>query len=617
MGWNSAFKDMAYFKPIFMPIYATVVIGIALYCFYVFSDVYNSSSSFTSSLWSTLSGNQTSNYSQNTIGNKFVKPVWEVPSAGSKFPPLKTFKLSKKLVQQRVKENIIIVTYGNYAFMEFTVTWAKHLTDLGIENYLVGAMDSKLLEALYWKGVPVFDMGSRMNTMNHGWGSPEFHKMQREKAVLIDAILPFGFEVLICDTDMVWLKNPLPYLARYPDADILTSNDLLIPTVVDDSLDLWEKVGAAYNVGLFHWRPSNSSKKLAKEWKELILANEAIWDQQAFNDLVSRQLGPSVDEDSELAYAYDGNLKLGCLPVSIFCGGHAYFVQKMYQQLELEPYSVHTTHQFCGIEGKHHRLREAMLFYDSHDYYDESGGFLIFKPSIPKSLLIDGEHNIESHFALVNYQIKQIRTALAVASLLNRTLVMPPLWCRIDNFWLSRPRDLIGSVMRRPFICPLDFVFQVNIMVNEMPEDEFGPPIKIKEYSFFDNPSMPQKVKESWLNVNLCHEGSKGCEVSNTTTSQTGLLKFPKNSSEETYKTVFSAFKDVKVIQFSSMQDAFTGFADKSREEKFRKRVKAYVGAWCCLEDHTPSHIYYDIYWDEKPNWKPVPPQSQDEDHPP
>ena len=67
-------------------------------------------------------------------------------------------------------------------------------------------MDTKLLEALYWKGVPVFDMGSHMSTIDVGWGSPTFHKMGREKVILIDAILPFGFELLMCDTDMVWLK---------------------------------------------------------------------------------------------------------------------------------------------------------------------------------------------------------------------------------------------------------------------------------------------------------------------------------------------------------------------------------------------------------------------------
>jgi hypothetical protein len=34
-----------------------------------------------------------------------------------------------------------------------------------------------------------------------------------------------------------------------------------------------------------------------------------------------------------------------------------------------------------------------------------AGGFLSFKPNIPKSLLLDGAHTVESHFALVNYQV--------------------------------------------------------------------------------------------------------------------------------------------------------------------------------------------------------------------
>lgn len=101
-------------------------------------------------------------------------------------------------------------------------------------------------------------------------------------------------------------------------------------------------------------------------------------------------------------------------------------------------------------------------------------------------------------------------------------------------------------------------------MLKQLPEDEFGPPIGIREYSLFDNPSMPQKVhvfvvcqrttclslyvlsfinnmlwfcysfqvKASWLDVNLCREGSQGCQISNDT-SQTGVIKFPKLSSEE------------------------------------------------------------------------------------
>jgi hypothetical protein len=50
----------------------------------------------------------------------------------------------------------------------------------------------------------------------------------------------------------------------------------------------------------------------------------------------------------------------------------------MYQQLRLEPYAVHTTFQYAGTEGKRHRLREAMLFFDQPPYYDSPGLFTVY-----------------------------------------------------------------------------------------------------------------------------------------------------------------------------------------------------------------------------------------------
>ncbi|XP_019445117.1 PREDICTED: arabinosyltransferase XEG113-like isoform X2 [Lupinus angustifolius] len=640
MALTKGFEDVVHSRPLFLTIYTVVVVGIVVSSLYIFSAFYsnNNPSSFLSSFSSSSSSSSPSgeephltdqilNVSQSKTmhavsspapepQNVWTRPTFDVPPHNKKMPPMESFRLTKELVQQRVKDNIIIVTFGNYAFMDFILTWVKHLTELGLTNYLVGAMDTKLLEALYWKGLPVFDMGSHMSTIDVGWGSPTFHKMGREKVILINSMLPFGYELLMCDTDMVWLKNPLPYIAHYPEADVLTSSDQVVPTVVDDSLEVWQEVGAAYNIGIFHWRPTESAKKLAKEWKELLLADEKIWDQTGFNDIVHRQLGPSVDDESGLVYAYDGNLKLGILPASIFCSGHTYFVQAMHQQLRLEPYAVHTTFQYAGTAGKRHRLREAMLFYDPPEYYNPPGGFLSFKPSIPKSLLLIGNHTIGSHFTLINYQMKQIRTALAIASLLNRTLVMPPLWCRIDRLWFPHPGVLEGSITRQPFLCPLDHVFEVDVMLRELPEEEFGPKIDIREYSILENSALPAEVKKSWLNVQLCKKGTKDCNASNNTTVG-GALKFPKHSNEETFIEIFSSFKHVKVIQLSSVQDAFTGFTDKEREQSFRKRVKHYVGIWCCVLDHTPGHIYYDMYWDEKPGWKPIPPQTSADDHPP
>ncbi|KAG4938525.1 hypothetical protein JHK85_045274 [Glycine max] len=657
MAWRKGFEEVANSKPLFLTIYTVVIIGIVVSSFYVFSAIYSANPpSAQSSAWlSSISSDathvtdQTLNVSQSAAvhtvpppsprpRNESPRSIWDDPPPNKKMPPLKDFRLTKELVRQRVKDNAIIVTFGNYAFMDFILTWVKQLTDLGVSNFLVGAMDTKLLEALYWKGIPVFDMGSHMSTVDVGWGSPTFHKMGREKVILIDSILPFGFELLMCDTDMVWLKNPLPYLARYPEADVLTSSDQVIPTVVDDSLENWPEVSGAYNIGIFHWRPTESAKKLAKQWKEMLLADDQIWDQNGFNDIVHRQLGPSVDDESGLVFVFDGKLKLGILPASIFCSGHTYFIQAMYQQLRLEPYAVHTTFQYGGTEGKRHRLREAMHFLDPPEYYNPLGGFLSFKPHIPKNLLLSGEHNVESHFTLVNYQIKQIRAALAIASLLNRTLVMPPLWCRIDRLWYPHPGILEGSMTRQPFLCPLDHVFEkqktftskskgrmnlrrtwkvktkrhifpiptaatgeaivaalapmVNVMLKKLPEEEFGPQIDFREYSILDNPSLPSEVKKSWLDVQLCKDGTQDCDASaSNDTTVGGVLKFPKHSNEEMFMKVFSSLKDVKVIKFSTVQDAFT--------------------------DHSPGHIYYDMYWDEKPGWKAVPPQTSEDDHPP
>ncbi|WVZ59744.1 hypothetical protein U9M48_009848 [Paspalum notatum var. saurae] len=605
-------------KPVFVGIYGAVLGGFAVSAFFFLFSSYSLSApplplpAATVAAAANLSGPSTPTQPE-TLYNR---PIWKPPPRRAWMPSPRAFRLTREMVTARARDGVIVVTFGNYAFLDFILTWVRHLTDLGVDNLLVGAMDTKLLRELYFRGVPVFDMGSRMATEDAGWGSPTFHKMGREKVLLINALLPFGYELLMCDTDMVWLKNPLPYFARYPDADLLTSSDQVIPTVTDDSLENWREVTGAFNIGIFHWRPTEPAKRLAEDWKDLVLSDDKIWDQNAFNDLVRKVFGQPVEGEGDLVYSYDGKLKLGVLPASIFCSGHTYFVQGMYKQLHLEPYAVHTTFQYAGTEGKRHRLREAMLFFDQPSYYDSPGGFLSFKPNIPKRLLLDGSHTVETHFELVNYQLKQIRTALAIASLLKRTLVMPPLWCRLDRMWFGHPGVLEGTMTRQPFLCPMDHVFEVNVMLKDLPEKEFGPHIDFREYSFLENPLLPKEVKKSFLEVQLCDDHSFRCSAANGTERHRPLL-LQRNSTEEKLLSVFSSYKDVRVVQFSSMVDAFGGFADAAKERKFQNRVKRYVGLWCCVEFREIGHIYYDMYWDEKPGWKPHPPETREQDHPP
>ncbi len=54
--------------------------------------------------------------------------------------------------------------------------------------------------------------------------------------------------------DVVWLRNPIPYFQRYPEADILTSTDHLSNTVNDESLEKWPEAASAANIGIMLFR---------------------------------------------------------------------------------------------------------------------------------------------------------------------------------------------------------------------------------------------------------------------------------------------------------------------------------------------------------------------------
>ncbi len=56
----------------------------------------------------------------------------------------------------------------------------------------------------------------------------------------------------------------------------------------------------------------------------------------------------------------------------------------------------------------------------------------------------------------------QIRSAMAVATALGRTLVIPALWCGADRWWAPHNGIIPGSALRLPFQCPLDHVLDLE-----------------------------------------------------------------------------------------------------------------------------------------------------------
>jgi hypothetical protein len=56
--------------------------------------------------------------------------------------------------------------------------------------------------------------------------------------------------VIISDVDVLWLRDPVPFFKRFPDADVLTSTDHLASTVgAKEELERYPEAGSAFNIG--------------------------------------------------------------------------------------------------------------------------------------------------------------------------------------------------------------------------------------------------------------------------------------------------------------------------------------------------------------------------------
>lgn len=375
--------------------------------------------------------------------------------------------------------------------------------------------------------------------------------------------------------------------------DIMTSSDALRTTSQDGiALEDANIAREAYNIGILYFRSTNATREFLSEWVRVIEQDEKYWDQNAFNDLLRRDF--RLGDDMHHFSSYGGRVKVGVLPVSSFCNGHTFFVQRMPETLKIDPYVVHATFQYAGTEGKRHRFRERKLWYDHPEYYTPEGGILTYDPDLPQELLDRGAYfgrkldlpGTRGHFDLVNHQLRQLRQAFGVARALGRTLVMPKLVCGNDRWWAPHNGVIPGSSFQRPFACPLDHVIDVNVLVAAKYVD-------FREYSFLENERTPNSAKQNKAVVSVCDGGDAECGAG-------GLTVGPGTDSRGIRERLGSVPRTTR-LHFTSMLDAFSGFSDASEDEEFRRFLNRIAGIWCCVAAPT-GHIWYDLQWDVVPH---------------
>ena len=230
----------------------------------------------------------------------------------------------------------------------------------------------------------------------------------------------------------------------------------------------------------------------------------AAWDQGPINEVVLREGLERHATDPRLIATFGGRLAMGVLPMLQFTTAFTYFVhQGMRERLAARPFSLHAIYSH-GKDRSRKRwlLREAMLWHDPPAYYTE-GRFLSFEPIVSDRLASEGGHEV------VISQLRQLASAVRLAGLLNRSLLLPRLRC--GDTALSYPchatyhrgytsDGLAFGRVAMPAFCPTYYWLSYR--------EADHSPVPLREPSFLHNPRVPTELSADRARLQLCRRRS-------------------------------------------------------------------------------------------------------------
>ncbi|KAG8461758.1 hypothetical protein KFE25_001376 [Diacronema lutheri] len=462
-----------------------------------------------------------------------------------------------------------------------------------------------------------------------GWGGAAFRNLGVRKITLLIDLLELGVNTVLVDADTVLLRDPLPYLRQWPDADVLASTDHLTNSTDDLGLEDLEVAHSHWNVGFFFIKAS--AVPFARAWRELLVRKPHWWDQHAFGWLLRQGVagdgkgpgaggpnGPGWDLKGDKAGLSDPrlfrcftnhSLVCGTLPVASFANGHVGLVQRLHARLPRPLYFVHATHQYSAGAGKRHRLREAGVWIDPPEYYDPPGGLLYAPLALPDGLLhprgVDGKplfapqlafldtaHNhsahpaLLAHFALTHAQIAHVRDGVAAAWALGRKLILPPLACGFDRGPFPHLGKSPGATAQRLPIepCPLDYVFDLERRAGARDGAAAAPALLeiSREYSMLNSTRTPPSLLAS------AHRASA----------------LPAGEGAAGVRRLWAAHR---LVELAQLPPAFgpSSLLSPSQQRALREALAHYTDVWCCVNPirwGLPGHVLYDALYDVVPH---------------
>lgn len=186
----------------------------------------------------------------------------------------------------------VMIAISNYNLVPYgeLPMWLKGVKHAGVTNYLVVAIDDKLNQWCIQNNEQCFY--SPVVIPKHHENTGDNHAVSAMKFGIILEFLKLGWNVLLCDVDVLVLQDPFKHL--YKDHDVEGMSDGFDePTAyghidgIDDQTMGWSRYAQAtrhmaLNSGLFYIRATEPSKLLMHRIADR-LSREKEWDQSMYN----------------------------------------------------------------------------------------------------------------------------------------------------------------------------------------------------------------------------------------------------------------------------------------------------------------------------------------------
>ncbi len=426
---------------------------------------------------------------------------------------VKNVKKYKNMIQEKVsKDGIIIIITVDFSFVEMALN--LHETSFlrfNITNYLFVCSHPMATEVLSSRGVSSVTLwNDTLGMKTSDYETKAFNRKTRYKTSAAMFALDMGYTVLVLDVDIVFLKNPFPYLKCGNGCDMIMQSE----------------AGNYYrNTGFYMAFPTNNTLEMHRLTLQSYTYSPNFNDQQSINGIL-------------LMLETNKGMKVETLDENMFPNGKKYFDQGKRMFAGDNPCDkcvvVHNNY-IAAFSNKRYRFKEHLLWnLDDLGYYSNNTA---------KYIVYDNRRTFGK--ATKAMEENALKTALLLGSIFDRIVILPKFFC------YSCPFPICNGIQNTP-ACSAYAHFNMTIFDKVF----YG---KYRESVFLNHNKVPENIKESstksiFINTNM----SVNQDIQKTLRQEGVKYFFTPNdlslgATEEELCSWFFKFQHVSIIRFHSL----------------------------------------------------------------